>query len=145
MSFVGNVLSHAGGVITSTIGTVASGAQVVLGNTSIPLIFQNNTVSPIWIAVHAQFSGGSSAFPTQGWATHAWYNIAQGGSISVGNVYANVFYFNANDNNNHVWEGNYFFGSFVDGGGVTWNNKGFRLQQMPTDWLTFSSYTMNLN
>ncbi len=62
MSFVGNVLSHAGGVITSTIGTVASGAQVVLGNTSIPLIFQNNTVSPIWIAVHAQFSGGSVHF-----------------------------------------------------------------------------------
>lgn len=156
MSFFNNPISSLGqaaqtagqhlGSFGQQVGDVVVGAgEVAVGHTSIPLYIKNGTTRPIWVAVRAQFHSGSSSFPTGGWETRAWYKIAPGDQVYPGDLYTNVFYYVANDDSNHVWEGDYSFGSFVDAAGFTNDNKKFRLVQLANNWLTFSSYTQTLN
>jgi hypothetical protein len=125
--------------------TLANATATAVGHTHIPMRFKNNTQNPLWLAVYAQFEAGSEAFPTQGWSTQAWFKIAPGYNIVVGDTYSNVYFYLANDDHKHVWRGSYLH-SFVDAVGTHHNDMGFQQVTLADNWLSaFDETDVTLN
>jgi hypothetical protein len=140
--FLGQAIEGLAGGAEQVGDAVSQQIHIAQGKTHIPLNFHNGSTHVVSFAVRFQTGPAAEEFPTQNWLTTGWYRINPGQQISVGNTYANGFFFFgfANDPSNAKWEGPYHFDFTVDD---VLQQANFAWVNMGDNWLDLSEWTQS--